>query len=129
MELRELLKNARKAKEKTLEQVAKDLKVPLTTLSGWERGAGVPRGVRRDKVEAYYNFQKGTIELAVANEATGAREINVSQLTHDSAMSDYQTKPVMLHKRIWEMALEVQKQGDDVGLNEMFARLIKAASK
>lgn len=129
MTLGEILKHARKALEKTLGEVSKDLKIPISSINSWERNASYPRGARRDKVEAYYKLPKGTLDYANINEATGAKEFNVQQATQDAAMSDYETKAIMLHKGNWERAEKLRNDAGDLDFNELFARLIKAESK
>lgn len=127
MEIRSILKNARKTRELTLKDVAKATGIPLTTINSWERGSSYPRGKNRDIIATYYKLPKESLDYAAMNPDTGSRQFNVGQITQDLAMAEYETQPIMLHKSYWEMAREIQKREGDADFNEMFARLIKAA--
>lgn len=123
-----LLKNARKSRELTLSQVSKDTGIPLTTLNSWERNASHPRGKYRDILTKYYKFPPNALDYALIN-PDGSRSLDMGQVTQNMAMSDYDTKPIMLHKAHWELAEKVKKQAGDVSFDEMFTRLLKAAAK
>lgn len=129
IEIKTLLRNARKQRELTLSQVAKDTKIPLTTISSWERGASAPRGKNRDKIAAYYELDVKLLDYAAMNPDTGSREVDIGQASQDMAMSDYETKPIMLHKTYWEMAKKIMDREGDVDFRELFTRLVKASAK
>lgn len=127
MEIKQTLRNARKSRGLTLAQVAKDTGIALTTVNAWERGASYPRGKHRDTIAEYYKLPPESLDYALYNQDSGARELNVAHAAQAAAMTDYETKPIMLHRSYWELAGKVMKKGGDVDFNEMFTRLIKAA--
>lgn len=128
MNIAVLLKNARKARELTLAQVAKDTGIALSTINSWERNASAPRGRNREIIAKYYKLPPESLDYTLVNQ-DGSRSLDMGQVTQSMAMSDYETKPIMLHKKLWEMTKNVMAEGEDVDLNEMFTRLIKAAAK
>jgi len=127
-EINIILKHARKSRELTLAQVSKDTGIPLTTLNSWERGANFPRGKNREIIAEYYKMPKESLDYSLVN-SSGGREFDIGQISQAMAQSEYETRPVMLHKSYWKMAEDVRKSAGDVDFNEMFARLLKAESK
>lgn len=119
-----VLKNARKQRDLSLAEVAKKTGIPATTINGWERGAYYPRGKHRDIIAKFYQLPKEALDYTAFNPDTDSRAFNIGQITQDIAMSEYETRAIMLHKKHWEMAKSIQERDNDVDLNQMFARVI-----
>lgn len=127
--IKNLLKNARKSKDLTLQTVSTDTGIPLTTINSWERGASYPRGKNRDIIAKYYGLPKDSLDYSNIDPDTGSRALNIGQITHDLGMTDYETKPILMHKKHWELASALVEKHSDADLSQMIARLVIAASK
>jgi transcriptional regulator with XRE-family HTH domain len=127
-EIKTLLKNARKSRGLTLAQVEKDTGIPASTINTWERGASYPRGKNRDIIAEYYQLPKAAFDYAIVDPNTDSRAFDIKQITQDMAMSEYATKPVMLHKKHWEMGEAAMKKHGDVSWNHFFERLVVEAA-
>lgn len=128
-DLKTILKEARNSRSFTLAQVAKDTGIPLTTINSWERGASYPRGTNRDIIAKYYDLPKESLDYAVFNQPGDARQFDIARLNQNLAMTDYETKPLMLHKLDWDDAGLIMQRDGDRDINQLVARLIRAAVK
>jgi transcriptional regulator with XRE-family HTH domain len=115
---KDILKNARKSRELTIREIAKKLGCPVTTFNSWERGAAFPNAKNRRKIEEVLNIPADSL---VDPELSGQ--------SNPSILSDYETRPLMMHRKHWELAESLLKPFAAPDLSHLFSALITEANR
>lgn len=113
---KDIIKNARKSRELTLRDLGKKMDVPLTTINSWERGAAFPNAENRKKLEKILGIPADLLTDPVLSGRVNA-----------DVMADYDTRPIMMHKKHWELAEALLKSHAAPDLSNLFSALITQA--
>lgn len=118
-EPKEILRNSRIGRGLTLKKVSDDTEIPLSTINSWERGVGTPKGKNKEVISKYYSLPPGWLE----------RPKEPVRTTIMAVESEYSSRPIMLHKKHWELAEELRPTFDAEDMSMLVMRLLVDAKR
>lgn len=110
-----ILLNAREAKGLTLKNVSTLTKIPITTISNWERAVCLPKGKRLKKIAELYSISVQDIRRSLPPDEAGYSR---------NGAAATQTLEVTMHESHWALAFELRPQFDAKDVSDLIAKLL-----